>query len=667
MTPRLLTLALALALFSAPAEAAKVKVWHQHTAASFDKAKFSKAVVSSEGVLSLSRQLKPLANPGASNVWALAENKDGVLYAATGDDGKIFRVDGDECKPVYTGKDSQVLSLAAADDGSVYAGTGPGGRIVRITAKGADVIADGLDSYVWALVYDPEEKALYAGTGPKGKIYRIDAKGKSSVFYATKQEHVLCLALGPKGTLYAGTDKGGLIYRIGGDGKGFVVFHAHQTEVRSVLFEGGVLFAGTSAPVARKSSSFPAGKLGGGDDMSFGKPFGGENSVYRIAADGTSRELMRDKTMILSLARLDADTLLAGTGMQGQLFTVSERSKVRSEIARLESGTIHSILRRKSGTIVLGTGDPGKLYGLESAFADKGTVVSEVLDAKMPARWGAMTWKAATPTVSVAVRSGNVADPDDTWSPWSAEQTDATTAKAGAPIARYVQYRVTLATTAASATPTFSDFTLRYQTVNQAPEITSLDVPDLDAANLDNPKKLKIRWSATDPNDDELTYSLYFKKTGWKEWVLLEENLEKKDYEWDTTGVPSGMYQVKVVASDRKDNSPEDCLSAERISAAVPVSHVPPTVTLKHTGFEGDRATFEATGSAPLVRLTEASFAVNGKKWMSVFPTDGLFDSKLEQFRFQTESLRPGTYVVVLRVRDAAGNVGSGDVVFTKK
>ena len=684
MTSRLLAVALVITVYSTvPAEAAKVKVWHQHTAASFDKAKFSKAVVSSDGVISLSRQLKPLANPGVSNVWALAESKDGVLYAATGDDGKVFRVDGEECKAVYTGKDSQVLSLAAADDGSVFAGTGPGGKIVRITAKGAEIFAEGLDSYVWALVYDLEEKALYAGTGPKGKIYKIDTKGKSSVFCATKQEHILCLALGAKGTLYAGTDKGGLVYRVSADGKGFVVFHAHQTEVRSLLADGGILYAGTSAPVARKSTSFPP-KLGGGDDMAFGKPFVGENSVYRIAADGTARELLRDKAMILSLARLDADTLLAGTGMQGQLFTVGERTKERSEMARLESGTIHCILKRKNGTIVLGAGDPGKLYALDAGYAPKGTVISEVLDAKMPARWGAMTWKApgahtwlkppegpggppAPRTVSVAVRSGNVAEPDDTWSPWSAEQADPADAKAAAPIARYFQYRVTLTTAAPQVSPSFSDFTLRYQTVNQAPEVTSLDVPDLDATNLDNPKKLKIRWTATDPNDDELTYTLFFKKTGWKEWVLLEENLEKKDYEWDTTGVPSGMYQIKLVASDRKDNSPEDCLSAERISAAVPVSHVPPVVELKHTGFDGDRATFEAIAKAPLVRLTEASFAVNGKKWMNVFPTDGLFDSKTEQFRFQTDALRPGTYVVVLRVRDAAGNVGSGDVVFTKK
>ena len=34
-------------------------------------------------------------------------------------------------------------------------------------------------------------------------------------------------------------------------------------------------------------------------------------------------------------------------------------------------------------------------------------------------------------------------------------------------------------------------------------------------------------------------------------------------------------------------------------------------------------------------------------------------------FKFKTEPLKPGTYVLVLKVRDAAGNTGSGDVVFT--
>ncbi len=79
----------------------------------------------------------------------------------------------------------------------------------------------------------------------------------------------------------------------------------------------------------------------------------------------------------------------------------------------------------------------------------KGTITSDVLDAKIISKWGTLTWKANTPpetSVSVAVRSGNVSEPDDTWSAWSAEQTDPRDAHAAAPLARYFQYRVTLTT-----------------------------------------------------------------------------------------------------------------------------------------------------------------------------------------------------------------------------
>ena len=77
-----------------------------------------------------------------------------------------------------------------------------------------------------------------------------------------------------------------------------------------------------------------------------------------------------------------------------------------------------------------------------------------------------------------------------------------------------------------------------------------------------------------------------------------------------------------------------------------------------------DKQSGKFTGRAELT-IQLLSFSVNGKKWINVFPTDGLFDSKTETFRFKTDSLKPGTYVVVLRIRDAAGNTGSGDAVFT--
>jgi len=124
------------------------------------------------------------------------------------------------------------------------------------------------------------------------------------------------------------------------------------------------------------------------------------------------------------------------------------------------------------------------------------------------------------------------------------------------------------------------------------------------------------------------------------------------------------MYQVKVVATDRKDNPSEETLTAERLSLPIPITHQPPQVTLKLAGIEGDKAVLEGSATDTMVRLVDAAYAINGSKWTNVFPADGLFDSKSETFRFRTESLRPGTHVLVLRVRDAFGNVGSSDVLF---
>src|SRR5262249_37153042 len=145
--------------------------------------------------------------------------------------------------------------------------------------------------------------------------------------------------------------------------------------------------------------------------------------------------------------------MLIGTGMQGQLFEIDESTKERSELARLDHGQIHCLCKRGDGSIVLGTGDPGKLYVLGAKHAVKGTVISDVLDAKIISKWGSLRWKADAPagtSVTVAVRSGNVAEPDDTWSDWSAEQDDPEQAKVTAPAARFLQYRVTLATENAS-------------------------------------------------------------------------------------------------------------------------------------------------------------------------------------------------------------------------
>src|SRR5439155_10047840 len=121
-----------------------------------------------------------------------------------------------------------------------------------------------------------------------------------------------------------------------------------------------------------------------------------------------------------------------------------------------------------------------------------------------------LTWKAATPpgtNLTVSVRTGNVADPDDTWSDWSSEYTDSEKTAITAPTARFVQYRVTLSSANPKATPELHRLALRYKTTNQAPEITSFDVPDLVSGPLVNKKKKKPKCSGTNPADDHFVYT----------------------------------------------------------------------------------------------------------------------------------------------------------------
>src|SRR5688572_12499605 len=119
---RRLTGLLTLALLVPILHAGKTKTWHHPKPAEPEKVKLEGVVASSEGAVSLSRRLKVLAKLDAAHVWALAEDRAGNLYAATGEEGKVFKIaPGGKVSVAATADSSQVLSLAT-DGQSVYAG-----------------------------------------------------------------------------------------------------------------------------------------------------------------------------------------------------------------------------------------------------------------------------------------------------------------------------------------------------------------------------------------------------------------------------------------------------------------------------------------------------------------------------------------------------------------
>ena len=115
---------------------AKVETWRQEGPAAFAKCRREGVVISDSGRVRLGHALSSLGSLAAERVWDLAQTPDGVLYAATGDAGKVFRREAKADAPwtvAYDSKDTQVLSLAVLPDGTVYAGTGPHGQIVNLS------------------------------------------------------------------------------------------------------------------------------------------------------------------------------------------------------------------------------------------------------------------------------------------------------------------------------------------------------------------------------------------------------------------------------------------------------------------------------------------------------------------------------------------------------
>ena len=351
---------------------AKVETWRQDSASAFAKGKKERVVVSDTGRVRLGRKVAPTSPLEATHVWDLAQTKGGVIYAATGSAGRVYRREGKDAWTVaHDADDSQALSVASLPDGRVFAGTGPTGKVIEVSDPKAQAVAlDPSVKYVWDLVSDADGN-LFAATGPTGQLWKRSPEGKWSVFFDSKYPHLLCLAVGNDGSVYAGSDGEGLIYKITKDGKPSVLYDAPQSEVRSLLLgPDGSLFAATAAeaagsggsggpgtergfsvssnesnasgntanrvlvaqnPAVRPGGAEPAANPVGGTAMPRPGP-PGENAVYRIGADGAPREIFKTRALFYSLA-LSEDRLLVGTGPEGLIYEVRDLGGESSPIA----------------------------------------------------------------------------------------------------------------------------------------------------------------------------------------------------------------------------------------------------------------------------------------------------------------------------------------------
>jgi hypothetical protein len=165
-----------------------------------------------------------------------------------------------------------------------------------------------------------------------------------------------------------------------------------------------------------------------------------------------------------------------------------------------------------------------------------------------------------------------------------------------------------------------------------------------------------IAWRADDENDDELVYSVLYRREGEATWTPLRRDIDEPIFVWDTTLVPNGTYFVRVVASDSPSNPASTALTGERDSAAFQIDHTPPAIVVGSVRTEGARTTlvFDVNDADSPVSRVEYS-RDGGVHWTAVFPKDGIADSKSERYEVTIDG-RIGDSGLTIRASDSMNN-----------
>jgi outer membrane protein assembly factor BamB len=506
-----LRLALVLAVAAAPAlEAAQPQFWRIEGARDFLDGDLQGLSVDSEGRVRLAPAARPLHDPEVPNLWCAAEDSRGTVYAGSGNDGKIFKIEGGKASLLFDAPELEAHAVAVGPDGRVYVGTGPDGKVYAIDGAGqSTTYFDPGDKYIWALAFDRAGN-LFVATGAEGKVYRVDAKGKAQIALTTGESHILSLAVDDKGSLFAGSAEGGVVYRIDPALKVFVVLDSPYREVKALLArdDGSVYVAavdgkpkdpvttgvpvpvppivpsGTpvAVPEVTVTESFSVVAPGAGasgslrptDISATGPPKG---AVLRILPSGEIDTLWTSSEETPHALARSTDGVLVGTGNKGKLFRIRD-DRTWSMVAAFPADQVTALLRTKAGAAVLATSNPGRLYSLPETPGTEGTFVSKVRDTEAVSGWGRLRWEGQRPSgaeILVHTRSGNTATPDSTWTDWSLPYTQPDGQPITSESARFLQVKATL-TGKDGASPELDSVTAAYLQRNLRPQVQTVTV-----------------------------------------------------------------------------------------------------------------------------------------------------------------------------------------------
>jgi len=322
------------------------------------------------------------------------------------------------------------------------------------------------------------------------------------------------------------------------------------------------------------------------------------------------------------------------------------------------------------GRIFAGTGTIGSIYAT-SAKPEAGVYESVAHDCKLNSQWGTISWAARLPvdaTIAVQTRTGNSAEPDGSWSEWSAPYVNARSSAIVSPPARYIQYRAELNSSAAGQAPELKDVSIVYMPANQPPTV-KLTSP---SGGEKWSKTQTVKWSGSDADNDVLTYDVCYSDDNGVTWKPLKMGAKSPIPEPAKTGagkpdIPGPEATPNDKNSTRNDDSAmpdgEEPVSEEMIANILADLEGNPQITqyVRDQFIAEVEEAARPSKPAALDRLIAAR-AKNKKTLPPPTKVDDKSESgppgptKDTSYSWDTKTVKDGVYVLKVIVSDKTSN-----------
>jgi len=633
-----------------------------------------------------------MADLSELDVLALAIDSNDVLYAGTSPDGKVYKVENGTPREFFNPHTKYIWSLVFDKQGRLLVGTGDKGVIYRVTPDGQGTsFYDTDETHVVSMAIDRDGNVI-AGGDPKGYVYRISPEGKAFVLYDSGMREIHSVAVGPDGTVYASAISGEPALTPAPTPATSGTTANPQTTVtvtvNAVAPEPQDIQV--IEPAEAVSSATPRAQT-----RRTANEANAQSAVFEILPDGVVNTLWRSRDeMVFSVLPHDGK-LLFSTGAKGRIYSVEGPRNTTLLLESTEEQTTRLV--QAGNQLYAASANIGKLFRIGNTLATSGTYESSIKDTDAVSSWGKLTWRSDDKNlIEISTRTGNTSVPDKTWSEW--QPVDATGASAS-PKARFVQWKAALKSDGTKS-PRLGSVKVPYLQQNFRPEVTNIDVLTSGVAlqkvplnqgtniNPNDPATIRanaragqpriqpipprrvpqrgaqsFQWTATDKNQDTLTYDLYYRAENERTWKLLKKDLEDNFYTINSDTLPDGTYAVRVVASDQPSNPPDLALRGEMESRPYTIDNTPPVVTMSLERTENRRVRIAIEAVDQTSTLSQAEIAIDTGDWRPVFPKDGIIDEKTESFSYLSGELSPGEHVIAFRVYDQSDNAGMAKLV----